>query len=102
MLINSERQAKSLGRPVIGGFIELTGTSPKAKGTQPEPVPPPDHSDIGPHMAYAVQWWLFSAGVPAGWIVLVRRERKDRLEQAAKKAAPEEKPRAVQAAAASE
>ena len=29
-------------------------------------------------MAYAIQWWLFSAGVPVGWTVLVRRERRDR------------------------
>jgi cytochrome oxidase assembly protein ShyY1 len=81
-LINSEQQAKNLPRPVLGGFIELTGSSPK--GTeQPQPVPAPDHSDIGPHMAYAIQWWLFSAGVPVGWIVLVRRERRDLSARAA-------------------
>ena len=34
-------------------------------------------------MAYAVQWWLFAAGVPVGWVVLVRRERRDRAEAAA-------------------
>ncbi|MER6143450.1 SURF1 family protein [Streptomyces sparsogenes] len=77
MLINSERQAKSLSRPVLGGYIELTKSSPKGAG-QPEPVPAPDHSGIGPHMAYAIQWWLFSAGVPVGWVILVRRELKDR------------------------
>ncbi|MGP4001935.1 SURF1 family cytochrome oxidase biogenesis protein [Streptomyces sp. 8N706] len=77
MLIDSRRQASALSRPVLGGYIELTGTSPKATG-QPESVPAPDHSSIGPHMAYAVQWWLFAAGVPVGWVVLVRRERKDR------------------------
>ncbi|MEU1667761.1 SURF1 family cytochrome oxidase biogenesis protein [Streptomyces sparsogenes] len=77
MLINSERQAKSLSRPVLGGYIELTKSSSKGAG-RPEPVPAPDHSSIGPHMAYAIQWWLFSAGVPIGWVILVRRELKDR------------------------
>lgn len=77
MLINSERQAKSLSRPVLGGYIELTTSSPKG-AHQPEPVPAPEHGDIGPHMAYAIQWWLFSAGVPIGWVILVRRELKDR------------------------
>ncbi|MFH8370717.1 SURF1 family protein [Streptomyces sp. NPDC018031] len=77
MLIDSGRLAKVLDRDVLGGYIELTGSSPKGKG-QPEPVPAPDHSSIGAHMAYAIQWWLFAAGVPAGWIVLVRRERRDR------------------------
>ncbi|WP_431045078.1 SURF1 family cytochrome oxidase biogenesis protein [Streptomyces sp. P1-3] len=88
MLINSAQAAKALSRPVLGGYIELTSSSPK--GTrQPTPVAAPDHSGIGPHMAYAIQWWLFAAGVPAGWIVLVRRERRDRAEAESKaKAAP--------------
>lgn len=33
-------------------------------------------------MAYAVQWWLFAAAVPVGFVVLVRRERRDRAEAA--------------------
>jgi cytochrome oxidase assembly protein ShyY1 len=78
MLINSRQQARTVSQPLLGGYIELTGTSPKAGG-QPEMVPPPDHSSIGPHLAYAIQWWLFAAGVPVGWVVLVRRERRDRL-----------------------
>lgn len=82
MLINSRRQAESLSRPVLGGYIELTSSTPKGKAGQPEPVAPPDHSGIGPHMAYAVQWWLFAAGVPIGWVVLVRRERQERAGQA--------------------
>ncbi|QTZ91273.1 SURF1 family protein [Streptomyces auratus] len=85
MLINSKEQAKRVGRPTLGGYIEQTGPTP-AGGT-PEPVPEPDHDSIGPHMAYAVQWWLFAAAVPVGWIVLVRRERRDRAEAAAKEAA---------------
>ncbi|MFI0820004.1 SURF1 family protein [Streptomyces sp. NPDC021098] len=85
MLINSEQQAKTLGRPVLGGYVELTSSSPKG-AKQPDPVPEPEHSDIGPHMAYAVQWWLFSAGVPFGWFVLARRERRDRAAEAAEAA----------------
>ncbi|WP_212910881.1 SURF1 family protein [Streptomyces sp. TS71-3] len=84
MLINSRELAKRLGRPVLGGYIEEI--SPAPHGGSPELIPEPDHSSIGPHMAYAVQWWLFSAGVPAGWIVLVRRERRDRQERAARAA----------------
>lgn len=44
-------------------------------------------------MAYAVQWWLFAAGVPVGWTVLVRRERRDRAEAAAGPAAGAPAPR---------
>lgn len=87
MLINSEQQAKSLGKQVLGGYIEQTAPAPK--GDSPELIPDPEHNDIGPHMAYAIQWWLFSAGVPVGWLILVRRERRDRAEAAASTTAPE-------------
>ncbi|MFE2377826.1 SURF1 family protein [Streptomyces sp. NPDC059398] len=76
MLINSEQQAKALGRTVLGGYIEQT--APQPKGDTPELIPAPDHSDIGPHMAYAVQWWLFTAGVPIGFVILARREKRER------------------------
>ncbi|MGP3981540.1 SURF1 family cytochrome oxidase biogenesis protein [Streptomyces sp. KR80] len=84
MLINSTAQAEALSRPVLGGYLELAASSPKGTG-QPEPVPEPDHSGIGAHLAYAIQWWLFAAGVPVGWVVLFRRECKDR--RAARQAA---------------
>ncbi|MEU5210505.1 SURF1 family protein [Streptomyces sp. NPDC020742] len=81
MLINSKEQAKRVGRPMLGGYIEQTG--PKPPGGTPEMVPEPDHDSIGPHMAYAIQWWLFAAAVPVGWVILVRRERRDRAAAAA-------------------
>lgn len=40
------------------------------------------------HMGYAIQWWLFTAMVPVGWVILVRRERRERL--AAREAAAQE------------
>ncbi|MGG2465281.1 SURF1 family protein [Streptomyces sp. RGM 3693] len=82
MLINSKQQAKRVGRPTLGGYLEQTGP----KSDTPEQVPEPDHDSIGPHMAYAIQWWLFAAAVPVGWVVLVRRERRDRLTAAAEAA----------------
>ncbi|MCG7527166.1 SURF1 family protein [Streptomyces sp. OfavH-34-F] len=94
MLINSAQQARLLGRPVLGGYIELTGPAP-ADGS-PETIGAPDDGSIGPHMAYAVQWWLFAAGVPVGFVVLARREKRDRVAAAAAAAeadaAPEPEP----------
>ncbi|MFJ5778494.1 SURF1 family protein [Streptomyces sp. NPDC093094] len=78
MLISSEQAEQRLGMPVLGGYIDLTAPGPR--GELPEPVPVPEHDDIGPHLAYAVQWWLFCAGVPVGWVVLVRREVRERRE----------------------
>ncbi|MET8503975.1 SURF1 family protein [Streptomyces sp. NPDC004787] len=86
MLINSAQQsALQGGRPVLGGYLELT--APEPAGDAPEPIADPDHDSIGAHMAYAIQWWLFSAGVPVGWCVLARREKRDREAAAAGDAA---------------
>ncbi|MFF6998719.1 SURF1 family protein [Streptomyces sp. NPDC008313] len=93
MLIDSGQQTKRLGERVLGGYVELTSPAPRGGG--PELIPDPDHSSIGPHMAYAIQWWLFSAGVPVGWAVLVRRERRDRAEAAADESTAEAEPAAV-------
>ncbi|GAU68467.1 hypothetical protein SSP35_07_02710 [Streptomyces sp. NBRC 110611] len=84
MLINSAEQAQRTGRPMLGGYLEQT--EPEPPGGKPELVPAPDHDSIGPHMAYAIQWWLFAAAVPVGWVILVRRERRDRAQAAAAEA----------------
>ncbi|WP_299536668.1 SURF1 family protein [uncultured Streptomyces sp.] len=85
MLINSAQQSALLGRPVFGGYIEQT--APVPSDGSPEQIAAPDDGSIGPHMAYAVQWWLFAAAVPVGYVVLARREKRDRAEAAAKEAA---------------
>ncbi|MFJ8194312.1 SURF1 family protein [Streptomyces sp. NPDC096094] len=92
MLINSEQQAERLGKPVLGGYVELT--EPEPSGDTPELIAEPDHDSIGNHMAYAVQWWLFAAGVPVGWFVLARREARDRAAEDERNAA-EAEPAAV-------
>ncbi len=85
-LINSAQQTARSGAAVLPGYLELTATAP-APASQPELLPEPNHSDIGPHMAYAVQWWLFTAMIPVGGWILVRREAKDRAGEAARAAA---------------
>ncbi|MFI2005784.1 SURF1 family protein [Streptomyces jumonjinensis] len=89
MLINSAQQSELLKKPVLGGYLEQTAET-KPPGGSPELIPEPDHDSIGAHMAYAVQWWLFVAGVPVGWVILVRREVRDR--RAAAGAAPQPAP----------
>jgi len=93
MLINSEEQARRLGATVLGGYIEQT--APEAKGGSPEQISDPGSEDAPLNYAYMIQWWLFAAGVPVGWWVLVRRERRDREEAAAKEQAEEAEPAAV-------
>ncbi|MFF7991883.1 SURF1 family protein [Kitasatospora xanthocidica] len=81
-LINTEEQAKESGNALLAGYLELAATTP-APADQPQLIPEPNHSDIGPHMAYAVQWWLFTAMIPVGVWILARREAKDRAKPAA-------------------
>ncbi|MEV6594319.1 SURF1 family cytochrome oxidase biogenesis protein [Streptomyces acidicola] len=76
MLINSEHEARRLGAEVLGGYIVQTAPAPK--GDTPEPLGKPGSEDAALNYAYAIQWWLFAAGVPVGWVILVRRERRDR------------------------
>ncbi|MFD7643808.1 SURF1 family protein [Kitasatospora sp. NPDC059795] len=85
-VINSAEQAKYSGATVLGGYLELASSQP-AGGAAPELLAEPGHSDIGPHMAYAIQWWLFTTLIPVGVVVLARREAK---QQTAKPAEAEE------------
>ncbi|MEV6616929.1 SURF1 family protein [Streptomyces sp. NPDC051051] len=83
MLIDSAQEARRLGARVLGGYIAQTAPEP-ANGT-PELIGRPGNEDAALNYAYAIQWWLFSAGVPIGWVILVRRELRDRREAAAQK-----------------
>ncbi|WP_329570790.1 SURF1 family cytochrome oxidase biogenesis protein [Kitasatospora sp. NBC_01266] len=100
MLINSDEQANRLGQPVVAGYLELTGTSPTTPSAdQAELVPSPSATNTsddavvgkGVHLPYAIQWWLFALLIPAGWVVLLRRDIRDAQEQrAAREAAAAE------------
>jgi cytochrome oxidase assembly protein ShyY1 len=87
MLINGAEVKSAGGLPeqTVGGYLEMV--SPRPASGAPGLIPDPDHSSIGPHMAYAIQWWLFTAMVPVGWVILLRRERAEIL--AARKKASE-------------
>lgn len=84
MLISSAERSEAVGAPVASGHIELAETSPAPGGAQPELLPEPDHTSIGAHFAYALQWWFFTAMLPVGWYLLARREVKDQRAAAEK------------------
>lgn len=58
--------------PLYGGYAEAVHESP-APRRSPDRLPPPEPSE-GPHLLYAVQWFLFAAGAVVGVGVLARRE----------------------------
>lgn len=76
MLIDSEQQARRLDAQVLGGYIAQT--APDSGNDTPELIGRPGKEDAALNFAYAYQWWLFAAAVPVGWVVLLRRELRDR------------------------
>lgn len=70
--VDVDRIAARLPYPAYGGYVELVNQQPAPPGGL-ERLPPPELT-AGPHLAYAVQWFLFVAVAGVGWWVLLRRE----------------------------
>ncbi|GAA1752156.1 SURF1 family protein [Nostocoides vanveenii] len=75
--INLPEAAAALGTPLLGGYVQSAGdpgaaSTPTAGGV-PTPLGLPD-TGLGPHQAYAYQWWV---SMPLGFILIffgLRRE----------------------------
>lgn len=65
----------TLPYPLYGAWGELLSQDPAA-GDELRPIPPPE-IESGPHLSYAVQWFLFAAIGIGGFILLVRAERRE-------------------------
>lgn len=68
--------AGDLPYPTFTAYAELVEQRPSGQA-QPEPVDPPQLS-AGPHLAYAVQWFLFSGLGLVGYVVFARQEAQRR------------------------
>lgn len=78
--LNTEVLSRELGVPLAGGYLQAADEKATSGGAVEAisriPVPEPDE---GPHLSYAVQWWLFSLLTLFGFGYLARREAIDRL-----------------------
>lgn len=79
--------AAATGRATYGGFVDLAQETPASAGS-PEVILSPDQDDSGgwwkpPHLAYAIQWFLFIGIAVIGWGFLGRRELKTMAQPAA-------------------
>lgn len=70
--LDIERLEPQLTGPVIGVYVDLLESNPAEPDGLPEPVVRPDLSD-GPHLSYAVQWFIFASAVALGWVLAVQR-----------------------------
>lgn len=53
-------------------FLDLIATVPPVTDADPAPAPAPE-LDEGPHLSYAMQWFIFAMAVLVGWVLAVRR-----------------------------
>jgi cytochrome oxidase assembly protein ShyY1 len=75
--VDIPRLAAQLPGEVVPMYVELTDSDPPQSGESLEPIAEPT-LDEGPHLSYAVQWFIFSALAALGWFLAVRRSSKGR------------------------
>jgi len=66
----------TLPYPILPVYLLLEHQEPPQPGALPEPPPLPPFSN-GPHLSYAVQWFSFAAIAVIGFVVLLRRDRRE-------------------------
>ncbi len=70
--VDLPRLAAQMPGPLVPMYVELASSAPAEAGPFPQPLDVPELSE-GPHLSYAVQWFIFSACVVVGWVFAVRR-----------------------------
>ncbi len=71
--VDLARMAKQLPYPIVPSWVQLSTQTPAQAGTYPTPIPPPTLDD-GPHLSYAVQWFIFTAIALIGYPLILRRK----------------------------
>ena len=67
--------ASSLPYDVFRLPLQLAEQTPPQPGSLPTPVPLPELSE-GPHLSYAIQWFIFAVVALVGAVILLRRDRR--------------------------
>lgn len=75
--VDLEQLAEQLPGEVAPVYVDLVAAEPALTDADPRPVPVPDLSD-GPHLSYAMQWFVFSVCVAIGWVLAVRHSVRGR------------------------
>ena len=76
--INLAEARAQTGASLYGAYVILRAEAgpPGERIVRPQPLEPPD-TDEGPHLAYALQWWL---AAPVGFVLVVVGARREHLE----------------------
>jgi cytochrome oxidase assembly protein ShyY1 len=77
--VDLDRLARQLDGVLLPMYVDAFESSP-ADSNDLQPVVAPDRSE-GPHLSYAIQWFIFAASAVVGWVLAVRRSAASRLQQ---------------------
>jgi cytochrome oxidase assembly protein ShyY1 len=75
--LDPEAIGEALAVPTLPLAAQLQDLQPPSGRELPTIVPPPELSE-GPHLSYAIQWFTFATIAIGGYLVLVRREVRER------------------------
>ena len=75
--INIDVIAEQIDGEVAPFYVQLVSSEPPVSVGDPEPVQRPELSN-GPHLSYAIQWFIFALCVVAGWSLAIRRSVRTR------------------------
>jgi surfeit locus 1 family protein len=70
------RIAEQLPYPVLPAYVELVAAPGQDTLRPPRPLPLPE-LDEGPHLSYAIQWFIFTICAAVGWLAVVRRQQRE-------------------------
>jgi surfeit locus 1 family protein len=77
--VDVERVQRQVPYALYPVWVQLTKSQPGQPGPQPEVLPEP-LLDEGPHLSYAVQWFIFSTIAAVGYPLVLRRSARNRGE----------------------
>lgn len=74
--VDLDALGQQFDEPVAPLYLELLQSSP----AEPDNVSPVAFPSLGegPHLSYAIQWFIFSASVGVGWVFAIRKSISDR------------------------
>jgi cytochrome oxidase assembly protein ShyY1 len=75
--IDPDRLAATVGGTLYRGAYGVLATETPAPARAPQPLPRPDE-DLGPHLAYAIQWWFADVAAVVLLLVYARRDAAGR------------------------
>jgi surfeit locus 1 family protein len=89
--VDLDRLQAQVDYPVLPAYVQLVDSDPAeaaaaADGPAIVPLGPPE-PDEGPHLSYAVQWFIFTTIAAGGYALLLRRVARDQATEAAGDAA---------------